>query len=97
MDWLTSLDQLRAHGKMTWEQRAAGWVAEPDEVVGALSREGFEEVKREVARRPRAAAAGGVWQGLNPRTGAVASAIWVNPISGQPLCFIDIDGNPVTG
>jgi len=37
-----------------------------------------------------------VWQGLNSRTGAVASAIWVNrPEAEQALVFIDIDGEPV--
>lgn len=97
MHHLASLDELQARGKMTWQQRAAGWVAEPDEVVGALSRAGFEEVKREVARLPRRRPAGGVWQGLNPETGAVASAIWVNAAGGQPLLFIDIDGTPFTG
>ena len=29
-----------------------GWIAEPDEVVEALARDGFEECKREVARNP---------------------------------------------
>jgi len=39
-----------------------------------------------------------VWQGLNPRTGAVASAIWVaRAQSERPLMFIDIDGTAITG
>ena len=55
-----------------------GWRAEPDEVVNALASEGFEECKREVARNPvDHAQSGGVWQGLNAQTGAVASAVWV--------------------
>ena len=40
----------------------------------ALSKDGFEECKRETTMRP----AGGAWQGVETRTGSVASAIWVN-------------------
>jgi hypothetical protein len=37
--------------------------------------------------------AGGVWQGVNARTGTVASAIWVNrPGWQQAIVFIEIDG-----
>jgi hypothetical protein len=37
-----------------------------------------------------------VWQGLDSRTGAVASAIWVHR-GDDALVFIDIDGDRVTG
>ena len=74
-----------------------GWIAEPEEVVEALTREGFQECKREVARNPGDdRAAGGVWQGLNSQTGAVASAVWVKS-PDQSLVFIEIDGRPLTG
>ena len=40
--------------------------------------------------------AGGVWQGVNTRTGSVASAIWVNhPPRAGALVFITIDGKSV--
>ena len=58
-------------------------------------------------------ATGGVWQGLNASTGAVASAVWVRPEASSDgraahgletaapdrgaLVFIDIDGERVTG
>jgi len=93
-----SFDQLRAHGRMVWLGPARGWMADPEDVVGALSQDGFQEVKREVARLPRRPPTGGVWQGLNHQTGAVASAIWVTRAQTEgPLMFIDIDGNPITG
>jgi hypothetical protein len=37
--------------------------------------------------------AGGVWQGINQRTGAVASAIWGNRLLGpQALVVLTMDG-----
>ena len=64
------LVELCRGGRMRWT--GEGWLAEPDEVVDALTREGFQECKREVARNPADhAQAGGVWQGLNTQTGAV--------------------------
>ena len=45
-------------------------------------------------RRP----AGGLWQGVNTRTGSEASAIWVNrPAWHQAIVFIDIDGESLVG
>ena len=69
-----------------------GWLAEPEEVVDALARDGFQECKREVTRNPASrATSGGVWQGLNAETGAVASAVWVRG-DDRSLVFIEIDG-----
>jgi hypothetical protein len=53
--------------------------------VTVLSNEGFEACKREqtTSRRDRRPA-GGLWQGVNPRTGSVASAIWVNATNEDP-------------
>ena len=88
------LRELCHGGRMEWT--GAGWLAEPDEVVDALAREGFEECKREVTRNPASrAASGGVWQGLNAQTGAVASAVWVRGGTDRPLVFIEIDGRRV--
>lgn len=77
---------------MTWSDQARGWLAEPDEVVNALSDQGFQECKREIARNRRDhRPAGGVWQGINPRTGSVASAIWVGRTEPfLAMVFIDI-------
>jgi hypothetical protein len=48
----------------------------------------------EPAGRP----AGGVWQGINLRTGSVASMIWVNrPTSPDAIVFMAIDGESLTG
>lgn len=91
---MNGLDELRAQGRMTWTEAEHGWVAAPDEVMTALSRDGFDECKRELttSRRDRRPA-GGVWQGVNPRTGSVASAIWVTrPARHEAIVFIDIDG-----
>ena len=87
------LMELCRGGRMRWT--GEGWLAEPDEVVDALAREGFQECKREVARNPvNHAPSGGVWQGLNAQTGAVASAVWVRG-NERSLVFIEIDGERV--
>jgi hypothetical protein len=87
------LMELCRGGRMRWS--GEGWLAELDEVVDALARDGFQECKREVARNPTShAPTGGVWQGLNAQTGAVASAIWVRG-DERSLVFIEIDGRRV--
>ena len=89
------LSELRRVGRMRWTGH--GWIAEPEEVVDALARDGFQECKREVARNPGdRRQTGGVWQGLNNQTGAVASAVWVTA-PDQALVFIEIDGQPLAG
>src|SRR5262245_24309664 len=97
MDPTQCLTELRVTGRMVWTPSTRAWAAAPAEVIEALSHDGFEEYRREVAcvragREPP----GGVWQGLDRKTGAVASAIWVQqPASPAALVFIDIDGQPV--
>jgi hypothetical protein len=91
------LTQLREHGRMHWLDDAQAWRAEPDEVVGALTAQGFEEYKRETARTPRGGGVtGGVWQGLDPRTGAVACTVWFRNPSTTPTVYITIDGQPLS-
>jgi hypothetical protein len=89
------LNELREFGRMRWMDSASAWIAEPDEVMNALASDGFEECKREETRNLHRESTGGVWQGLNNRTGAVASAVWVRTESRQPMVFIDIDGEPL--
>jgi len=94
-----ALVDLHDQGRMTWTEREHGWVAVPDEVLEALARGGFQECKREMttSRRDRRPA-GGVWQGLNTRTGSVASAIWVNRAAWpRAIIFITVDGEAVKG
>jgi hypothetical protein len=64
--------------------------------VTVLSNEGFEGCKREqttsrLNRRP----ADGVWQGVDTRTGSVASGAWVNRPASWPhdIVFIEIGGD----
>ena len=91
------LDGLRERGGMTWVDEARAWMARPDDVVDALVHQGFQECKREATRIPRDGhPTGGVWQGLDARTGSVASAVWVRR-GDRDLVFIDIDGEGVTG
>jgi len=95
MDGPDRLLELCRGGRMQWTGH--GWIAEPEEVVDALALDGFQECKREVARNPiDHRPAGGVWQGLNNQTGAVASAVWVKS-PDQSLVFIEIDGQPLAG
>lgn len=91
---VSALADLHSQGRMTWTEPEGGWVAVPDEVVAALARAGFEQCKREMTTSRRdLRPAGGVWQGVNRLTGAVASAIWLaRAASRDALIFIEIDG-----
>ena len=93
------MDELRENGKAAWIERECAWMAQPEDIVTALAREGFEECKREVARSRRDRdPLGGVWQGLNRRTGSLASAVWVNRVNARrALMFLEIDGEPLMG
>ena len=96
MEPLPGLNELRACGRMAWVDEERAWAARPDDVVEALAHHGFQEYKRESTRSRRdREPTGGVWQGLDARTGAVASAIWVHR-GEDSLVFIDIDGERVT-
>ncbi len=99
MEAMNRFDELRRHGRMRWLGDERAWVARPDDVVDALANEGFEEYKREEARSRRGREAhGGMWQGINTRTGIVASAIWVKTAGAdEPIVFIDINGEPLRG
>ena len=98
MEEMRRLNELREDGRMRWLGDERAWIARSGEIVAALADEGFEEYKREEARSGRSRrAAGGVWAGLNTRTGAVAAAIWVKrPPTEDALVFIEIDGRPIT-
>jgi hypothetical protein len=93
------LHELRHHGKMHWSETEHVWAGEPVDVVDALAHAGFAEYKREVARSRRdRPPTGGVWQGLDSRTGVVASAIWVHRDAGAvPIVFIEVDGELLDG
>jgi hypothetical protein len=75
---MTLLDELRETGRMTWTDQHRGWLASPEDIVDALTSEGFEEYKREMAWTRSGETMGGIRQGQDLRTGAVACAIWVN-------------------
>jgi len=96
---LTGLNELRRQDRMAWIEQENGWVAAPEEIVKALAKDGFEECKRETTTSRRdLRPAGGVWQGVNPRTGSVASAIWVTrPPRDQAIVFVSIDGESLKG
>lgn len=95
----TPLDDLRVDGKIHWNASGHGWIAAPDDVFAALARAGFDEYKRETACSRRGCdPTGGIWQGLDSRSGSVASAIWVKPVEVHgAVVFVDIDGQQLTG
>jgi hypothetical protein len=95
---MSYLNRLRATGRIRWDATEQAWLAEPDEVISALGQEGFEECKRDVVRSRRdREPAGGIWQGLNTTTGAVASAVWVKTVASRDaLLFIDVDGRRIS-
>jgi hypothetical protein len=92
-------EEFDQHGRMTWGRDEGGWIAPPHEIVETLSRHGYQEYKREVARSRRdRRPSGGVWQGLNVETGSVASVIWVRRgVADDATVFIEIDGEPLVG
>ena len=94
---VSGLSALREQGRMTWSEGERGWVAAPAEILDALATAGFEACKRELTTSRRdGRPAGGLWQGVDTRTGSVASAIWVNrPGWQRAIVFIDIDGEPL--
>src|SRR5207244_13552188 len=79
MRQMTGLNELRERGLMTWIEQGHGWAAAPEEIVKAFSRDGFEECKRETttSRRDWQPPRGG-GQGVDMRTGSVASSAWAN-------------------
>ena len=95
---MKALRELMSEGRMAWAPDAHGWIAQPGDIVDALAREGFAEFKADATRtRSGRTPSGGIWQGLDARTGAVASAIWVrgDDTTAPAVVFVDIDGTPV--
>jgi len=91
------LNELERQGLMSWRVEEHAWVADPDRVVRALTDDGFQEYKREVAKDTRShAACGGMWQGLDPHTGVVATVIW-HATPNEARVFIEIDCRPFEG
>ena len=98
MPEMTGFRALREQSRITWIDRDRGWIATPEDMVSVLSSEGFVECKRETTTSRRDShPAGGIWQGVDPRTGSVASAVWVNH-AGWPhaLVYVEVDGESLT-
>ena len=102
---LPHLGELERNGTMRWRAEDHAWIADPEDVVHALTNDGFHEYRREIARRARSPAlsrgiesSGGMWQGLDQRTGIVAAVIWVTQATpAQSHVFIEIDSRQVEG
>lgn len=93
---MEALKELVREGRIAWAPDARAWLAKPDDIKEALAREGFAEFKEDAARNHRdRTPTGGIWQGLDARTGAVASAIWVRGDDDRAVVFVDVDGTPV--
>jgi hypothetical protein len=92
------LTELYTQGRMTWTEQGKGWLGRPDEVLGALARDGFYECHRERAANPSGGRPGeGAWDGVNPRTRSVASVTWtVREAPAPPVVCIEIDGDVIT-
>jgi hypothetical protein len=98
MRQMRGFDELRERSPMTWSEQEHGWTAAPEEILDALSDDGFEECKRALTTSRRdSQPAGGLWQGVNTHTGSVASAIWVTrPAWHHAIVFIEVDGESLT-
>ena len=94
---MKALRDLMSEGRIAWAPEAHGWIAQPGDIVDALASEGFAEFKADAARSGSdRTPTGGLWQGLDTRTGAVASAIWVRGADGErTVVFVDVDGTPI--
>ena len=94
---MEALDELVREGRIAWAADARGWIARPGDIMDALAREGFAEFKADAARSRRdRTPTGGIWQGLDTRTGAVASAIWVHADQDdRAVVFVDVDGRTI--
>lgn len=94
-----SFGDLERNGTIRWRAEHQAWVADPECVVQTLTDEGFAEYRREIATSGRAhVTSGGMWQGLDPRTGVVATVIWAAHTTGPGShVFIEIDGRAVEG
>jgi hypothetical protein len=95
---MEALNELVREGRIAWAADARGWIAKPGDIMEALAREGYAEFKTDAARTRRdCTPAGGIWQGLDARTGAVASAIWIRGHDDDSaVVFVDVDGSPVS-
>jgi hypothetical protein len=95
---MEALNELVREGRIAWAADARGWIARPGDIMEALAREGYAEFKADAARSRRdREPAGGIWQGLDARTGAVASAIWIRGRDDdRAVVFVDVDGRPVS-
>ena len=86
---------LRRLGAMRCLDAECGWDAVPQDVVAALVSEGFVEYRQATTTSRRdARPSGGVWRGVNPLTGTVAEAVWVNDsLSSRAVMSLTIDGD----
>ena len=95
---MKALRDLLSEGRIAWAPEVRGWLAQPGDIVDALAREGFAEFKADAARSRRGRpASGGIWQGLDARTGAVASAVWVRGGDDDrpAVVYVEVDGTPI--
>jgi hypothetical protein len=99
MRQIRGFHELRQQRRMSWMRQQHGWVAVPEDIVNALSNEGFEECpRRPTTSRLDRLPAGGLWQGVDPRTGSAASVTFVNrPARHYTLVHIEVDGESLTG
>jgi hypothetical protein len=95
---IPTLNNLYEQGRMTWTEQEKGWIGLPEEMLGALTTDGFYECQRgnaasSIGHQP----AEGTWHGVNPRTKSVASVTWtVRRAPEAPMVFIEIDGESLT-
>ena len=92
---MKALRDLVSEGRIAWAPEVRGWIAQPGDIVDALAREGFAEFKADAARSRRGEpASGGFWQGLDARTGAVASAVWIrgDDDGTRAVVYVEVDG-----
>ncbi len=85
--------------QMQWGGHATGWIGDPGQVLNALARDGYEACRSEITSSTvRRMPLGGVWQGLNPCTGSVASVVWLRREQCRDaVIIIAIDGERMHG
>jgi hypothetical protein len=95
---IPTLNDLYKQGRMTWTEEGKGWIGRPEEMLGALSTDGFHECRREMAASSKGRqATDGAWDGVNLQTRSVASVTWTTRRTPEPpVVFIEIDGDFIT-
>jgi hypothetical protein len=84
--------------RIRWNDHEHAWEGEPEAVLSALRRKGYDDYRYEIVRTPGVGTPdGGFWHGRNAETGKIASAVWVNSDDAlSARVFVVVSGVTIT-